>query len=301
MGNGGGETDRVSLGGGRQATFTLVGEGVAALMLAGGPGLSARYMRGTAELFHAWFASYLIDPHGSGGSSAPADTDSYSPEGHARFYDEVRAALGLSEVIVIGHSFGATTALTYAALFPEVVSRVIAIGAFGMGTETDEGEGAAAALEMDEMLARHAGAAWHPKARQTWDTWTERMLAVDDPAVAEEMLRVVMPLYVAHPDDPAVRPKLDEFSQDIVVDLPAMKAWEAGLYQGIDLRPLVGRIVCPTLLVAGELDLICGPAQAQPIHQAMPGSTLEIIPDCGHMPVIEQPDQLRRVVLDWLG
>ena len=52
MGNGGGETDRVSLGGGRQATFTLVGEGVAALMLAGGPGLSARYMRGTAELFH---------------------------------------------------------------------------------------------------------------------------------------------------------------------------------------------------------------------------------------------------------
>ena len=103
--------DRVGLDGDRQATFEVVGEGVAALMLPGGPGLSARYMRSTAELLHAWFASYLVDPHGSGGSSAPADSASYSPEGHAHFYEEVRAALGLDEVILIGHSFGATTAL----------------------------------------------------------------------------------------------------------------------------------------------------------------------------------------------
>jgi proline iminopeptidase len=293
--------DRVGLDGDRQATFEVVGEGVAALMLPGGPGLSARYMRGTAELLHAWFASYLVDPHGSGGSSAPADPASYSPEGHAHFYEEVRAALGLDEVILIGHSFGATTALTYAALFPEVVDRVIAIAAFGMGTGVDESQGGTAAVEMDEMLARHAGSAWHPKAREAWDTWTERILAATDPAVAEEMFRVVLPLYVAHPDDPTVRAKMDEFGRDVMVDLTAMKAWEAGLYQGIDLRPAVGQISCPTLLVAGELDLICGPAQAGPIHDALPDSTLQIIPDCGHMAVIEKPDELRHVVLDWLG
>ena len=97
-----------------------------------------------------WFASYLVDPHGSGGSSAPADPASYSPEGHARFYEEVRAALGLDEVILIGHSFGATTALTYAALFPNVADRVIAIAAFGMGTEVDESQGGAAAVEMGQ-------------------------------------------------------------------------------------------------------------------------------------------------------
>ncbi len=291
----------MGLDGGRQASFEVVGEGVAALMLPGGPGLSARYMRSTAELLHAWFASYLVDPHGSGGSSAPADSASYSPEGHARFYEQVRAALGLDEVILVGHSFGATTALTYAALFPNVVDRVIAIAAFGLGTEVDESQGGTAAVEMDEMLARHAGSEWHPKARETFDTWTQRILAAEDPAVAEEMFRVVLPLYVAHPDDPTVRAKLDEFGRDTVVDLAAMQAWEAGLYQGIDLRPLVGQISCPTLLIAGELDLICGPAQAGPIHDALSDSTLQIIPDCGHMPVIERPDELRGVVLDWLG
>jgi pimeloyl-ACP methyl ester carboxylesterase len=86
-------------------------------------------------------------------------------------------------------------------------------------------------------------------------------------------------------------------AREEVCDHAGPLAWD----QGIDLRPLIGQIICPTLLVAGELDLICGPAQANPIHQALPGSTLEIIPDCGHMPVIERPDELRRVVLDWLG
>ena len=47
--------------------------------------------------------------------------------------------------------------------------------------------------------------------------------------------------------------------------------------------------------------MICGLAQAGPIHDALPDSTLQIIPDCGHMPVIERPDELRHVVLDWLG
>ena len=43
------------------------------------------------------------------------------------------------------------------------------------------------------------------------------------------MFRVVLPLYVAHPDDPTVRTKLEEVGRDIVVDLTAMQAWEAGL------------------------------------------------------------------------
>ena len=90
-------------------------------MFAGGPGFTAACMNGDAELFSGVLRAYLVDPHGSGSSTPPPDPASYSPEGHARFYEEVRRALGLSKVVVLGHSFGATTALTYAALFPEAV------------------------------------------------------------------------------------------------------------------------------------------------------------------------------------
>lgn len=57
----------------------------------------------------------------------------------------------------------------------------------------------------------------------------------------------------------------------------------------------------PTLLVAGELDVICGPAQAYPISEGVSQATLAIIPDCGHMPAIEASDRLRAEVMSWLG
>jgi pimeloyl-ACP methyl ester carboxylesterase len=98
-----------------------------------------------------------------------------------------------------------------------------------------------------------------------------------------------------------VRAALEEFSTQLQADLVACKVWESGPFQQIDLRSILGQVRAPVLVVAGELDLICGPAQARPIAEALPDSTLTIIPDCGHMPSTESPDLFRRTVVDWLA
>jgi pimeloyl-ACP methyl ester carboxylesterase len=136
-------TEIVALPGGRTASYTIIGNGRPALMFAGGPGFTAAYMTGDAELLSGALHSHLIDPHGSGSSTPPADPAAYSPEGTARFYEEVRQALGLPPLVVLGHSFGATTALTYAALFPESTTACIAVAGFGIGPEADAGQGGA--------------------------------------------------------------------------------------------------------------------------------------------------------------
>ena len=131
----------VALPGGRAASYEVIGSGRPALMFAGGPGFTASYMNGDAELVSDVLCSYLIDPHGSGLSTPPADAADYSPEGHARFYEQVRQELALPEVVVLGHSFGATTALTYAALFPESTAMCVAVAAFGIGPDADTQQG----------------------------------------------------------------------------------------------------------------------------------------------------------------
>jgi proline iminopeptidase len=277
----------IGLTDGRQASYDVIGTGRPTLMLPGGPGLGAEYMRDQAELFADTLESYLIDPHGSGRSTPPRDTSAYSPEGHAAFYDEVRQALGLGDVLLLGHSFGATTALTYAALFPERVIGCIAVAAFGIGPDTGTAAASAAEAEYERALVRHAGAEWYPEARSVMDEWTERVLATDDPHEVEGMLRLVFPMYTAHPDRPDVAAGLTAMRRSLTADLAAVKAWEAGLYQTIDLPPLLAKITSPTLVVAGELDFLCGPAQAQPICAAIPGAQLEIIRDCGHFPTFE--------------
>jgi proline iminopeptidase len=291
----------VLLAGGRAASYEVIGTGKPTLMLPGGPGFAASYMRRDAELLADTLQSFLIDPHGSGASTPPTTVAHYSPNGHARFYDEVRSALGLETVCVLGHSFGATTALTYAALFPDKIERCVAVAAYGIGTEVDAASGGEANAAQEAMLARHAGAPWYEEARPIMDEWTERILATDDASEMERMMATVLPFYVAHPDKTEVASALAEFRRHLKADLAAGKAWEGGLYQTIDLRPLLTQISCPTLVMAGELDFISGPVQAQRIASSIRGARLLVIPDCGHMPSVEAPTEYRDAVLKFLS
>lgn len=293
-------TQIVALPGGRTASYEVIGSGRPALMFAGGPGFSAAYMTGDAELLSDVLCSYLIDPHGSGSSSPPADPADYSAEGHARFYEQVREALALPEVVVLGHSFGATTALTYAALFPHSTAACVAVAPFGIGPDADAQEGGEAEAEMAALLARHAGSPWYPAARPVMDSYTERLLAATDAAEMEQMMATVLPFYLAEPDKPEVAARLAELTRDMKADLAAGQAWEGGLYQSADLRPLLGRITSPTLIVAGELDFICGPAQAKPIASGIAGVQLVMLSGCGHIPSIEAPQQYRHTVAEFL-
>jgi pimeloyl-ACP methyl ester carboxylesterase len=87
----------------------------------------------------------------------------------------------------MGISFGGPVAVTYAALFPEASARCVAIATRVAGQEV---AGEQAEQEMEQMLARHAGASWYPSARATWDDWTECVLAATDGREVDAMLPV---------------------------------------------------------------------------------------------------------------
>jgi proline iminopeptidase len=287
----------VELSGGRRAAYEVVGEGEPLFFFQGGPGFSANLLRPEAELLADRFAVHLVDPHGSGGSTPPADPSQYDHLGTARFYDEVQRALGIERATIMGISFGGVVALTYAARFPEATARCVAIAALAI---SPEGEGGAdAAAEMDRFLARHADQPWYPAARKTWDEWTERVLAAEDPGEVDAMMAEVLPLYFADPERPGAQRMIETWRRDARGDLAASKVWEGGLWQTIDLRPLLPEVRAPLLVLVGGLDPICGPAQGELIAAAVPQSELVIVPDCGHFVPAEAPDEFRRAVLDF--
>ena len=291
----------VALPDGPSASFDVVGSGDPLLCFPGGPGFPSVIVREDADLLADRFEVFLIDPPGTGGSSVASDPNEYDHLGHARFYNEVRQRLGLGEVTVHGVSFGAVCAITFAARFPQVTSRCIGVSTFGLGVDVDAAEGGAAAEDEERMLSRHAGASWYEEARRTLDDFTETALASDDPLVFKRMLDVVMPLYVAHPDRADVAARLEARSRlPVIPNVTAIKVWESGLYQTIDLRPLARTVRCPVLLIAGELDFIAGPAQAEAVAREIKDCKVVVLSDCGHLPAIEQPEPYRAAMRDWI-
>jgi pimeloyl-ACP methyl ester carboxylesterase len=60
------------------------------------------------------------------------------------------------------------------------------------------------------------------------------------------------------------------------------------------------RITAPTLVVWGENDKLLPAAYAKVWGERVPKSRVEIIPRCGHLPQIEQPDATAKLVLGFL-
>lgn len=66
-----------------------------------------------------------------------------------------------------------------------------------------------------------------------------------------------------------------------------------------DQRDLLPQIAVPTLLIWGELDARSPVSIARQFEQAIPDSELVVIPGCGHVSNLEQPDRFSQAVRDF--
>jgi 3-oxoadipate enol-lactonase len=69
----------------------------------------------------------------------------------------------------------------------------------------------------------------------------------------------------------------------------------------VDLRPEVGRIRNPTLVMAGSLDQTTPPALVRELAAAIPGARFHEIPGSGHCPQIENPAEFVAAVRGFLA
>ena len=95
--------------------------------------------------------------------------------------------------------------------------------------------------------------------------------------------------------DPAQAPSLAAMTDEQVTRLAgdriahAMYTWEPYMHNP-KLRYRLHRLNVPTLLLWGASDGVVPVAYAEAYRQMIPGATLVVIPEAGHLPHIEQPD-----------
>jgi pimeloyl-ACP methyl ester carboxylesterase len=208
------------------------------------------------------------------GFSERSPAHSYSVTSMATTLREFLRRLGIQRAVLIGHSLGGVVVQRLAVESPELVERLVLIGAASAAEPRREPR-----LVPSRTLAFFAQGLF--AARPSLMGWGLRRIVADPafatPAEAEGYLT---PLRV--PGTAAVlRRMIGDFGRDQAVDL--------------------SRISAPTLIIQGEADHLVPMRTATALNRQISGSRLEIVRDAGHLVPEEQPQEAARLISDFLA
>ncbi|HEY8587548.1 MAG TPA: proline iminopeptidase-family hydrolase [Rhodanobacter sp.] len=268
----------------------IYGEGDRNLLLAnGGPGLPSLYLREPhAVLAENGWRVIAWDQLGCGASDRPGDPALWTLQRYVEEAEQVRAALELDTMYVLGHSWGTWLFTEYCLTYPErVEGYVIANGACDIPHLVGELNRLRSALgeETVTMMLAHerAGTLSHPEYQAAMTILDYRHVCrlKEWPSFLSEAL-----------DDWNQGPYRTMQGPNEFTYTGNMKDWNR--------IPAMAAITVPCLVLAGRHDELT-PACAALMHEALPNATKVIFEDSSHMPFLEEPDAYFDCLRRFLG
>ena len=274
---------------GHETWYRSVGDGpgVPLVCLHGGPGSTHRGLTPLEQLGDERRV-VLYDQLGSGNSSQPSDPSLWSVELFLAELANVREALGLGRVHLLGHSWGGMLAQEYALTQPEgLVGLVLSSTLSSAALWREESLRLRAALpsEIREPLDAHeaAGTTNDPEYERAIVAFLHHHLCRLDPwpPLVEEMMRSTnLEVYNAMWGPSEAHP--------------------TGVLAGWDVTARLGEIRVPALVLCGRHDEAT-PRQAETIAQGLPDAELVIFEESAHMAPVEETERYLATVRAFLS
>jgi proline iminopeptidase len=248
------------------------------IVMHGGPGFDHSSMRPYFDRFADSHQVVYVDHRGNGRSTGAPESWTL-----AQWGDDVKHfcdALGIEKPVVFGNSFGGMVAMSYASRHPDHPAKLIL-------------SSTAARMRFDitcRMMEERGGAEARATAERFWARAAEEDFA--------DYMRVCMPFY-----NPGGGEQWAAARRRAIMRLDVMRHFTSGEIRSMDLRPQLGDIRCPALILAGTYDPITPPACAAEIAAALPqdAAHLEIFEGAGHGVHRDQPDDAERVLRAFLA
>ena len=194
-------------------------------------------------------------------------------------------------ILLIGHSLGGAIALMYTGIYPERVSKLVAIEGLGPPPAMIEKLRARKPWErMSEWIAQMRGlAARQPRRYATLDDAAARMRA-ENSFLSDEQAHHLTIHSVNRNEDGTFSWKFDNY----------VRSFAPYRFDVEDMRSLWGRITCPTLLVRGADSWASDPVQDGRI-EPFQDARLVTIPKAGHWVHHDQLELFLRAVRDFFS
>jgi pimeloyl-ACP methyl ester carboxylesterase len=242
--------------------YEIVGEGPPLLVMHGAEGDRSAFTAFAAEMYeHATVINY--DQRDCGSTKRKCDGPSTLSD-VARDAFELIEYLGHDSVTVLGTSLGGRVAQTLAIQYPERVGKLVLCNTWPVNADLAE---------------------MNPEIQEL------QRLAAGLPATARDLAI----MYFTEAFIEANPQTVERFSRPF----PGKAARQRLIAEILASSP--STIGLQTLFVSGEQDRIVPTSVMRDMCEAMPQGRLVTLPGIGHVPSLEAPESLARVVIEWLG
>jgi pimeloyl-ACP methyl ester carboxylesterase len=189
----------------------------------------------------------------------------YSVVGFVEILQRFLKAVGLERAALLGGSLGGWIATAFALKFPQAVDKLILVDAAGLMNTVSE-------LPVDLRVSTLA------HMREVFN-----VVFHDKRLVSEPLVELAYRQHLERGDGYTI--------QNVLRNLASGRE---------RLDDQIAQLTVPTLIVWGEQDAMIPVASAREFQRLIPGSRLEVITECGHLPALEKPAELVRHVLNFL-
>jgi proline iminopeptidase len=281
--------------------YKVMGRGAPLMIVHGGPGASHDYLLPYLLPLARRNRLIFIDERGSGRSEKLENTSLYTVENMVEDVEDVRRALGLGKVNLLGHSYGGVLAQAYAFKYQKNLSRLILGGTFY------------STAEMNKVLASERQAMPPDALAKLSDLEKAGLFNKGKPwekgRYPDEYAKLAwgdgyFPFLYQHRPDPNYDPAAGNTSTswDLYREM-----WGShgefiidGNLKSVEYASKLPGIKVPTLVICGDHDE-SDPSLSRFMHEKIAGSKLVILPQSGHMAFVDQPTLYVKAVDDFLN
>lgn len=214
------------------------------------------------------FRVLTYDCRGQGESDKPTD-GAYTSAQHAADLRGLLDALGVSEAAMLGVSNGGCIALEFATRWPERVRALVLANTYGR---------ADTALQVK------------------LNSWLAGMAAGGSPLRFDVATPWVWGATFLNNNFEALKPFREK---GLTLPVHAVRNLILGGME-MDLLEAAANITCPTLLLAGDEDVLTPLSYTHELQRRIVGSRIQMLEKAGHCMFLEQADRFARVAADFL-
>lgn len=269
--------------------FSTIGKGDTLVVLHGGPGLSHKYLKPQLDsLLSSKFTLLYYDQRGSGWSEGTNDTLKLNIQTYISDLEQIRNHFELSELNLVGHSFGGILGMYYGITYPDNLNSLVLI-------DTD-----AASYELrTPYQIKTINSRLTEEQNNYLDSISESEAYKNyDVAAYDKYYKTYLTSYFAKTKD-TLKLNLGFDSISIKkIDITNNHVRKSlGKY---DIHDSLFAITCPTLILHGT-ESVFSVEGAEAIHNKLINSELQLFEDCGHFEYIESPHKFKKLIEEFYG